>query len=207
VSPKIKVFGLLLMAGELFGSRMSGTSHRASYVGVQLDSRDGKDFTAYGRVQFFFTHKFGDDVHYFASIIYHSVVDPKLRTVEQVKIELARSADFCAVDTNDEVKDGDSKATIRAREECAKAIKDKLSKRVDIEAKRILRAEKNHAISNPNLNPTPDVLSNRNIIPVQRIAFRFIPCIRQATKANPQTKTPATLATMQACKCPPKSHA
>ncbi|MDR3549236.1 MAG: hypothetical protein P4M11_13405, partial [Candidatus Pacebacteria bacterium] len=53
----LRVYPALWMGGELWGSALSGTNHRSSYVAVHFrDPHQDYNYRSYGQVQFFFEH-------------------------------------------------------------------------------------------------------------------------------------------------------
>jgi hypothetical protein len=85
IDPYCVIYGELIIASELFGSKISTRSRRSSYVAVWSPGHvaEGSDKNAvqhnvlkYGQVQLYFTIVFQEQRHYFAVMKYFDTFDP-----------------------------------------------------------------------------------------------------------------------------------
>jgi hypothetical protein len=202
ISTSLQVYRTLLMSGELYGSVLSGKSHRSSFVMVRLydhTSRMRRDILKYARVQFYFKHTFNGQVHHFASVKYYIVRNAVDHMVAHNTTRVEASpwvTTFAArTEASQKVKADETASELRKRMATAR------NNFVTRECKRISDAEVSMEEQNPSLQPEFELPGDRDILPVQRIAGRFIPCPRSSTKGGVRTKT------LQALRCPPKGHA
>jgi hypothetical protein len=163
------------MAGEIFGCALAKRSYSSSFVGVHLFDADlGADVVKFGQVQFYFTHSFHDVQHYFAVIKYINTT-ARPAGVVTAAAHASRKAKL--------------KATFQVRGVASKNIDASVKE----ELQRITNAEILHESHNQLLSNSFEPSGKRNIVPVHRLAFRFIPAVIGDT--------------IVPCRCPSKTHA